>query len=241
MKLQQIAEDVAYKLGDQFNHTLKESIKDTLIIYRSKFIRDDVDRNGVISYNHFIQYFKTPMEEVNLLEVLGGEGNYILNAFSGEGNLDEYTVSISTQRIPKPVRLKNFSKDLYSYVGTISGMKRFVFVTIDTFPYVSSVKQNKKNIYYTIWDDRILILNNLLCDDNLSTLDIKELLIQGIFDNPRDVWTFCNSDRFIDDNEFPISNDMLLNMKQGIITGEYRLAPKEGQDVHLKPDINDNN
>ena len=31
MTLNQIAEDIAYKLGDQFNHTLNESIKHTLI------------------------------------------------------------------------------------------------------------------------------------------------------------------------------------------------------------------
>jgi len=30
-------------------------------------------------------------------------------------------------------------------------------------------------------------------------------------------------------------------MKQGILKGEYPLVPKEGQDVHLKPDVNDNN
>ena len=46
MKLNAIAEDVAYKLGDQFNMTLKESIKHTIVYYRSKFMRDDIDRNG---------------------------------------------------------------------------------------------------------------------------------------------------------------------------------------------------
>ena len=72
MTLNQIAEDIAYKLGDQFNHTLNESIKHTLIYYRSKFIRDDIEKNG-ININTYYQTIVLNLEKVNKLEDVGAD------------------------------------------------------------------------------------------------------------------------------------------------------------------------
>ena len=45
--INQISEEIAYELGDQFNMTLRESIKNSVVDYRAKLLRDDIDRNFV--------------------------------------------------------------------------------------------------------------------------------------------------------------------------------------------------
>ena len=237
MELQRIAEDIAYKLGDQFNNTLKESIKDTLIIYRAKYIRDDLARNP-ISYMDFEQSYTVQTEKVNLIDVFKGDRFCITSICSSSDELDKYDVLRSKTKIPKAVRVKLGNKDNYTYLGTIDGMKRFHFVTIDQFKFYSKLSYNKNTIWYTIVDNRIIVLNNLNCDDLLDTLGICNILIRGIFSDPREVWSFCDSERFTDDNHFPIAEDMLMSMKNAIIKGEYPLLGKDGNQINIKPDDN---
>lgn len=240
MKLQEIAEDIAYKLGDQFNTTLKESIKQTLIVYRAKYIRDDVERNGVISDIHFSQTFTVELEEVNLLTHFGANTECITSICDDDTELPEYTILISKNKIPKPVRLKNASGDSFQFVGTIDGVKRFKYTTLDKYPYLRELPYNSKTIYYSFINERLIILNNLNCNDMMNTLDLCNALIKSVFENPRDIYTFCPTQVFIDDNEFPIGLDMLMSMKQSILKGEYPLIPvKDGEQVNIKPDDND--
>lgn len=236
MKLQEIAENIAYKLGQQFNHVLKESIKHSLIVYRAKYIRDDIERNGQNINNHFLQYFKVELEEVNLLTIFGANMDCIEGLCDTSEELSEYTILRSTKKIPKPVRLKNAARDLYNFVGTIDGAKRFTYTTLDKFQYVRLLPYTSKTIYYTIIDDYLYILNNLACEDIMDTLVICNALVMGIFEDPRVVYTFCSSEAFVDDNEFPIGADMLMSLEQAILKGEYPLIPVDGEEINLKPE-----
>ena len=94
-------------------------------------------------------------------------------------------------------------------------------------------------IYYTIINNYLYIINNLNeCDINRS-LKICKVLIKDVFENPRDLYNACsNSDKFIDDMPFPIGLDMLLQISNGIIKGEYPLIPKDGEQINIKPDGN---
>lgn len=240
MKLQEISEDIAYKLGDQFNTTLQESIKQTLIIYRAKYIRDDIERNGVISDIHFSQTFTVDLEEVNLLTEFQADMDCITAICDNSAELPEYTLLRSVQKIPKPVRLKNASGDSFQFVGTIDGMKRFKYTSLDRYVFIRELPYQDKTIYYTFINERLYILNNLNCSDIMNTLALCNALLRGIFENPRDIYTFCSSTTFIDDNEFPIALDMLMSLKQSIVRGEYPLIPvKDGEQVNIKPDGND--
>ena len=99
MTLNQIAEDIAYKLGDQFNHTLNESIKHTLIYYRSKFIRDDIEKNG-ININTYYQTIVLNLEKVNKLEDIGAD-IACLTSFCATAKNNKKTKSFSPQTAEK--------------------------------------------------------------------------------------------------------------------------------------------
>jgi len=94
MKLNQIAENIAYKLGGQFNQTLKESIKDTLIVYRAKYIRDDLARNS-ISYHDFVQIFT--LKTVGGQTLLGsGDVNQVQNSLASSTTLAPSVDAVNT-------------------------------------------------------------------------------------------------------------------------------------------------
>ena len=237
--LNQIAENIAFKLGDQFNHTLKESIKDTVINYRAKFIRDDLDRN-FLSEVHFSQAGAIQFEVVNLLDAFKADFTNI-SAICGDSILQErYQVLRSTKDIPTPIRTKSSGKNPFNYVGRLDGSKKFVYTTLDAFPYLKTLPYSLHTIYYTIINNRIYIINNLTqCDIN-ATLNITNLLIKGVLENPREFYNACdNGDTFIDDMNFPIGRDMLMQVSQAILKGEYPLVPKDGQEINIKPDDND--
>lgn len=235
MELNRIAENIAYKLGDQFNHTLKESIKDTLIVYRAKYVRDDLARNP-ISYMDFEQEYTIGTTKVNLLDEFKANKFCITSICSNNEELECYTILKGDKKIPKAVRIKLGNKDNYTYIGTVDGMKRFHYTTLDQFKFLNTLSYNKNTIWYTFIGERLYVLNNLNCNDLLDSLEICNILIRGIFVDPRDVWSFCESERFTDDNEFPIAEDMLMSMSNAILRGEYPLLGKDGNEVNIKPD-----
>lgn len=237
--LNQIAENIAFKLGDQFNMTLRESIKDTVINYRGKFIRDDSDRN-FISELHFSQTGVIEFEEVNLIHEFTTDP-FCISAICDNPQLqDKYKVLRGKKKLPLPIRTKTSSNNPYSYLGRIDGSKVFSYTDLAKFPYVKNVKYNERTIYYTIINRRPYIINNLdSCDINHS-LGICKALIKGIYENPRELYNACiNGDTFVDDMDFPIGIDMLMQITNGIVKGEYGLVPKDGQQINIKPDDND--
>jgi hypothetical protein len=235
--LNQIAETIAYKLGDQFNSTLKESIKDDAIGYRAKFLRDDEDRNS-ISVVHTSQTLIIPFERISLLEAFGVNMECITAICPNTELQEKYMVLRSKKEIPLPIRFKNTSRNPYMYVGRQDGSKSFTYTSIDKFPYYINLPYNSKTVYYTIINKRVYIINNLNeCDLN-STLNLCGVLMQGVFENPRDFYNACDSDDFADDLRFPIGLDMLAQIKKTIIS-EYPIKPKDAQQVNIKPDDND--
>lgn len=236
--LNQIAENIAFKLNDQFNATLKESIKDTLINYRAKLLRDDLDRN-FISLGHFGQTVIVPFEVVSLLDAFQVNLDCI-SAICGDVELQsKYQVLKSKNKLPLPLRRKNV-RSFYSYLGRADGSKNFTYVELDAFPYIKTLPYNSRTIYYTFVDGYLYIINNLdSCDIN-NTLSLCKVRIRDIFENPRDLYNPCiDGTRFVDDSIFPVSRDMLVNMSNAIVKGEYPLVPKDGQQINIKPDDND--
>jgi hypothetical protein len=238
--LNEIAENIALKISQQFNQTALNSIKATILNYRSKYIRDDLDRNP-LSEIHFTQTITLQFEEVNLLQEFGGKYDCITSICPDVLEQSEYSILKSTKDIPTPIRLKSSGRNPFFYFGTVTGFKNFTFTTLDKFAYYKTLPYQSKTIYYTIINNRAYILNNLdTCDIN-DTLSLCNVLVKSVFENPSEAYDACVYGHIRkDDMPFPISRDMLMSLSNAIQRNEYLIAIKDGQEVNIKPDPNDN-
>lgn len=237
--LNEIAENIAFKLNDQFNYTLRNSIKDTVLNYRAKFIRDDLARN-YLSELHFSQVVTLQFNVVNLLTEFGADFSCINTICPDVLNQDKYKVLKSKTTIPTPIRTKTSGRSPFSYLGRVDGSKPFSYTTLDKYPYVKTLSYSTHTVYYVVINNYLYIINNLSdCDVN-ETLNICNVMLKGVFENPRELYNACNNNgTFIDDMPFPIGIDMLMQISNGILKGEYPLTPKDGQEINIKPDDND--
>ena len=239
--LNQIAENIAYKLGDQFNMTLRESLKDTILNYRAKFIRDDLDRNS-LSDIHFVQTLNIQFEEVDLLNEFGANFEIVSAICDDVSIQSKYKVLRSKNLIPTPVRTKIASRNPFVYFGRLEGSKAFTYTRLDMFRYIRLQPYNHHTIYYTVLNNWIYILNSLIECDITNSLGIHNAMLRSIFEDPREAYTACSDrNKFMDDRPFPIGRDMLMQITNGILKGEYPLVPKDGEIVNIKPDKTDDN
>jgi len=209
--LNSISENIAFTLGEQFNVTLKESIKDSIIDYRAMFIRQDLERN-TMSYTDYLQSFCIELEKVNKSEC-------------SLVNVNEEVLK-SKQKVPKPLRLKNNGRSNFKYVGSVTRSDILTFATAQELQYMEHLSFQDNVIYYTIINGYLYVLNNLkLC----------KLLIEAIIADPRQIENCDTPDIFPDDIEFPIPEDMLVSIKQTIIKS-YPQYIKDGQTVNIAKD-----
>lgn len=223
--LNELAEDIAFKLGDQYNHTLKESIKHTLVFYRSKFLRDDIDRNGT-NVNSYYQTVVIDFEEVNIFDDLEANVKCLATMCKDAKDDDKYKVLKSTKQIPQFLRLKNNNLPPFRFLGSLTRLVRFKPATPETFEYIKDLTHRGHKIYYYFSNNFLYLFN---------TSEICQALIEGIFDDPREAFDLCKDGKFKDDNLFPISNDLLFYIVNGIIQGSYPLIIKEnGEQINLQ-------
>ena len=207
-----IAENIAYALGQQFNDTLKESIKDSIIDYRAMLIRQDLD-NNTLSYTDYLQSFCIDLEIVS----------------KSECPIDTCTkeqLLRSVQKIPKPLRIKYNGRVNFKFVGSITRSISLTFATAYEMQYIEYLPFQDNVIYYTIINGYLYVLNNLkLC----------KLLIEEIIADPREIDDCEFPLVFPDDVDFPIPEDMLVKIKQ-LIKKEYPEYAKDGQEVEIAKD-----
>ena len=86
--------------------------------------------------------------------------------------------------------------------------------------------------------DDVEVLSEL---DATNSLDIKEIFISSIFDNPRTAYKICDDPSVkIDDRPFPMSGDLLSSIYNMVKRGEFVPGyTKDGQSINLKPDKQD--
>ena len=240
--LNAIAENIAYQLGDQFNMTLRESIKDTIIIYRSKMLRDSDTRN-FDDMALFAQNLSVPLIKVDLYKEFGiGVAKQALSFLNV--NLDStitYEVLRTKEKVPTPFRGKLSHREPFRFVGAFDGSVLFHYTTIGTFKYDSILPNRQHVIFYIYMNGYIYIINNLKDCDITNSLDIKELFISSIFDNPRTAYKICDDPSIkIDDRPFPMSGDLLSSIYNMVKKGEFVPGyTKDGQSINLKPDKQD--
>lgn len=240
--LNAIAENIAYQLGDQFNTTLKESIKDTLIIYRSKFLRDS-DTHNFDDMALFAQELSLELITVNLYDELGlGTLVQNLNFITNKAvDLKQFKVLRTKNKVPKPLRHKMVHRELFKFVGSFEGDGYFHYTTLPTFKYDCILPNRENTIFYIYVKEYVYIINNLKHCTTTDAMDLKELFISSIFDDPRKAYSICSdSGVFIDDRPFPMSGDLLASIQNMVKKGEFIPGyTKDGQAINIKPDRQD--
>lgn len=234
MKLNAIAEDIAYKLGDQFNMTLRESIKHTLIYYRAKYIRDDSSRTNSLATDYF-QTAIMEMKQVNKLEDVGANLRCITQGDTCYAVINDkkYQILKSTTPVPKSVRLKGFGHVPYKFIGSVDRFTRFYYSEpVDLESKMLLPYRKQTDIYFFIANNYLYLLNSL---------KICNVLIEGVFVDPREVYKLCNEERFVDDNEFPIAEDLLMSIVDNIVTRSYPLVRTDGEVINIQKDDKDKN
>jgi len=231
--LNHIAEDIAYKLGDQFNETLRESIKLTLLYYRSTYLKRDLEKNSnSLSYLHYVQRFTLDLEKVDKLKDFNikmcGVNPECLSFLEDE---DKYILK-TKEKIPLPIRTKDSNKSGFLYTGNAVGNKPYIFSMLSEVDYKKDLPYRNKDIFWTTINKYGYILN---------ALDICEITFEGVIEDPTIVYNFCKEGKFKDDNEFAISLDMMQSISNNIVKGEYPLLTTDGKEVNIEKDSDTNN
>lgn len=205
--LNQIAESIAFSLGEQFNDTLQESIKNDIIEQRAFLIRDDINRNGV-SITDYTQSYTVELEKVDKSECPAlSIGQYVLK---------------TKQKIAKPLRLKNNGAMNFKSITTVDRSFILSYANINSLKYQTHLPLQDKAIYYSYNNGYLYVLN---------TLKPCKLLIEGVIADPREINDCNNPNVFPDDIEFPIGKDMLPRLKAFI---KQNYAPSLIKDEEIK-------
>lgn len=205
--LNSIAEDIAFTLGEQFNETLQESIKNAIVEQRALYIRQDVERNG-ISLTDYMQSYVVELEKVDKSEC-------------PELSVGEYVLK-TKQPIAKPLRLKNNGATNFKAVTTVTRNKILTYANINSLRYIRHLPLQDDVIYYSYNNNHLYVLN---------TLKPCKLLIESIVADPREIQDCNNPDLFPDDVDFPIGIDMLSSIKDFI---RKTYAPQLIKDEEIK-------
>lgn len=209
--LNKIAENVAFTMGEQFNMTLRESIKDAIVNYRATLIRQDLDNNP-LSYTDYLQSFCIELELVNKSEYPQIQVNCELLR--------------SKQKIAKPLRIKNNGRSNFKFVGSVVRNVSLTFATPHEMQYMEHLAFQDNVYYYTVINGYMYVLNNL---------KFCKLLIEEIVADPRDIENCDNPAIFADDVEFPIPEDMLSTIKRLIRQDYPQYNIKDGEVVNIEP------
>lgn len=177
---------------------------------RSKLIKQDIDKGKTISSNIRQDLGIIDLEKIDASESNINSGHKVLR---------------TTRKIPKVIEA-NF-KDLITYVGGIDRLSAFQFSTKAFVDKQMWSKYGPKNRYAYLKDGYIYLAN---CD--LST---RKIAVEGIFENPRDVYNFSKEDGSPcynpDLDEYPISSYMLQTIYDLIISKEINTFYQLPEDV----------
>lgn len=196
--LNEISERIAYALNKPLSFVLQENIKASVKYWRAMLIRRDVSANGLS--DEFLQRIYVNLVKVDKADACNFQ--------------DGCQVLRTKVPIPKPLRLKN--DVVFKFVGSENG-KAFTYTEYEEVPFTCYNKYTSKVLRYAYINGYIYVFNNL---------KLKKLAIQSIFADPSEISTVCD-ECYSDDKPYPIGEDMIQAIIQGILTGEFRLKPTD--------------
>lgn len=180
--LNEIAIQIAEPFGKQFEVPFLAMIKDRVDYLREKFMRQALEKNPG-DRKYFLQSIVMPLKLSN----------------AACGSRFTCTVRRTVERIPRPLRVNGI---LFDYFGATDGSNAFKYMNRGLEEYQSSGKYTNNIIGYRYVNGFGDVLDDL----------VPEVLIDGIFANPRDAHRFdCTSKASCkpDDMEYPVSGDIL--------------------------------
>lgn len=204
--LNELAETLAERAGQQFSQPLIMEMKALINIWRSRLVRDTLERNKQDRV-FFRQWFEVPMIVTNL------------SSFPG---FPKIPVMRSNCTIPAPLRANGV---VFDYVGSVDKMSQFQVFT-EQHEIIPAL-----NASYTGRNIKILWAQHYLWAFN--TLTLPALLGSSVFDDVAAVDTYgckcsCNQDLCYDDDlEYPAPREIQQKIIQSILATELRIVTKD--------------
>lgn len=208
--LRGIVENIAFTFKEQYNETLKVSIEDSVIEYRSLLLKRETDiSNGALQ--HLMDNFCVEMELVDKSECPDlPVGKKVLR---------------SKQTIPKAIRAKGYGRSPYRYVGSVDRVLPYTYATPDEIPFVTELPFQDRNIYYGVPNNKLYIFNrNKTC----------KVLVEGIIADPRQIEDCNNPGLLYDEIEFKCPDDMLVGIKNSIKKEYFPNLIEDGNEVNIE-------
>ena len=209
--LNQIVERIGYALNAPINTVLKENLKFSVKYWRAMLIRRDVQANGLS--DEFLQRIPIDLIKVDKLDAC----DYTLGC--------DFILR-SKYRVPKPVRLK--TDVTFKFVGVYDqndNLKPAVYSEVEEMRYRKFNTYTSKSLTYNYTNGYLYFFNNTL---------LKKAVIQAIFADPAEVNTVCDEECYNDDMQFPIADDMIQVIMQGILKGEFPLQTPLDEEVDIE-------
>lgn len=224
MTLNQLAYDLLNKLegGRSTNNSYisLDQIKFNIDYYRSLLIHRDAENTSFNreAYEQKLDFTLELITETDIQEI-------------------EFYLR-STKKLPKPVRAN------YKYLLNVYNKRTNKVMPVNNYhrmKYHTFNQYTKNNDRAYLLDDYIYIhknvfvnqLEDILDDEDVDlTVFNSDIVVRGIFENPRDIYKFNGEDpETIDDLQYPISGDMYQRISQSIINGNLELILKTPNDT----------
>lgn len=215
--LNAIAESIAERAGRQFDIPFREQVKLWVGLWRTKLMRDTLDRNP-----RDRPYFLTPV----IMPLV------VVKEFPTCG-----VVRRTACKIPDPLRANNI---LFDYVGLLNMEKSFPIVPTQNLPYLATSPFTGKN-------PKAAWLGNYIYIFNAPHLDKIRFhgIFEDVTELNKTCATSINgespSNKCVDDDApYPISRDIAQRVIQSILSVELRMpAQPNDTEINLNPEEND--
>lgn len=209
--LNQIAEILAERAGQQFSQPFIMEMKALVNVWRSRLIRDTLERNKKDRI-FFRQWLEVPMIVTNLSDYPG---------------FPQIPVMRSKCQIPNPLRANNM---VFDYVGSVDKISQFQVFTEQHEIIPALDAEYTGHLVKILWMDYYFWAFN--------TLSLPGLLSSSVFDDPTAIDRMgcsctCNTDLcYDDDKEYLAPREIQQKIIQSILSVELRLNTKD-QDEKL--------
>lgn len=211
MTLNEISYFIAERFGKDEDEAFIEQIKFSVKYYRALLIRRDAERNQ--TNRTYLQNFIQPLIKVD-------EADTCVTQIGCE-------ILRTENKVPKPIRLKQDTP--FTFVGSVGYKKGITYMSPSLIEDLKFLPYIANEWFYTYINEYIYLYN---------MNKIKRILIEASFEDPTKALTLCeNSVNCVNDNEeFPLSADMVQQVIQSILGGEFQLVNPQDKEI----DIDDN-
>ena len=215
-----LVSEFAHSLKQPNNKALRENIKLLIIHTRNEVIRRSYENHGYVDKG-LTQRFKISLTDVN-------DGEIVLPEGYEDVVIDK--IKISTQKVPKPVRLpNNLPFDRVSSVGYRTS-REFPFIKETSARFRSSVPGLCGMPCYDYINGYIYIFPT----DNKS-FDLQQIVVESAFEHPTEIQLANNEvdnmDALMDENEFLLSEDMIGQIKEIIYKRDLLNTIRETNEI----------